>query len=954
MEIKKTYKNTNINTAALKAPTSFRGNNQSAISSPYAEFIPTYANFKSFVINKPDTNKKSVVFNSIYAGNNKESAKLREIFRSFLINDKTKGYIELQTFKAPYIGEGKIYQLSNGHKVVILPKPGPTVVTTFVKAGMLNEPPEVQGISHLLEHYISGRINKSKSANGRDSVNSMGVDFSGATALTHTGFKFMSSDCDESELAKILEISSKILDPKSFDKDLFEKEKDIILCENHIPKAFVANCVRGTISKFFTRNSNKGDYQGDEKFINNITKQKLIDYYNTWYTPDNMVTVIVGKVDPKNTVKCFIKNFGKQNNKKPKHNQKFYPSIKKEINKSDTYVTQDGKGDPIGVGIGYLASQNDDTKGKICIDALRYLTDSSFPDYSLGNKPSDPKVLLLTWPSICSNDMNVDIFNLLKTLCNYPIPNDLLDNIKLDLKKNFLKSNEGSNSLNNELGYSMLTTGDVKNYTNYLKTLENINSKDIHEFFKNYLPPDKEQRYIIRGKDKKNKADKKISFKGNLNKIDTSNTKEYNLDNNLQVIFDPAPGISLTSATLKIKPGKIKKHKPGTFKVLEFLLNGGPKILNNSIDLGIQANNQYIYLKMDCLPEKTLDSLKEIKKGIFNIPFTKSNFEDAKKSLKDVIKNDFKSSMDLVYDYLYSDYFHYNPSDSDILKNIENISLKDVKDLYNEFILNSKLSLVLTLPEEYGKKHQKELINYLEKNFPKTRKFNNFNNQNNPTLSNLKKKNIIATQSIPGEETVHIGKIFKIDEPLSLKEDASFEVLGMILGFGINSRLMQDFREKQRLSYHLGSWYLTDHLNRKEFRIELNTQTADSLNKKTNKDNLRKAFESIDKNLKALASITPQKSEIESSKKLAKNILLKKTETSRIRNYNLGNGLNTEYGINYLNKKLQSIDEVTPEDIQKAAKKLLAKNYAIAILANEESINRNKEYLSSLGEVKKV
>ena len=87
------------------------------------------------------------------------------------------------------------------------------------------------------------------------------------------------------------------------------------------------------------------------------------------------------------------------------------------------------------------------------------------------------------------------------------------------------------------------------------------------------MSSDKAQRYIVKPRKyvNKSKADKKISFSGNLNKIDTSGTKKYKLSNNLDVVFDPAPGISLTSATLKIKPGKIKKYKSGAYKILIYV-----------------------------------------------------------------------------------------------------------------------------------------------------------------------------------------------------------------------------------------------------------------------------------------------------------------------------------------------------------------------------------------------
>ena len=48
-------------------------------------------------------------------------------------------YKVLETFKLPNTGEGKVYQLRNGHKVIVLPKKGLTTINTYVGAGAYND-----------------------------------------------------------------------------------------------------------------------------------------------------------------------------------------------------------------------------------------------------------------------------------------------------------------------------------------------------------------------------------------------------------------------------------------------------------------------------------------------------------------------------------------------------------------------------------------------------------------------------------------------------------------------------------------------------------------------------------------------------------------------------------------------------------------------------------------------
>ena len=46
------------------------------------------------------------------------------------------------------------YKLANGQRVVIVPKDGPTVIKTYINTGSFNEPDNLRGISHYIEHNL--------------------------------------------------------------------------------------------------------------------------------------------------------------------------------------------------------------------------------------------------------------------------------------------------------------------------------------------------------------------------------------------------------------------------------------------------------------------------------------------------------------------------------------------------------------------------------------------------------------------------------------------------------------------------------------------------------------------------------------------------------------------------------------------------------------------------------
>ena len=48
-----------------------------------------------------------------------------------------------------------------------------------------------------------------------------------------------------------------------------------------------------------------------EFYFNALNRDIVLDYYNTWYTPDNTVTVIAGDVDVNETMQLVSKYYNK-------------------------------------------------------------------------------------------------------------------------------------------------------------------------------------------------------------------------------------------------------------------------------------------------------------------------------------------------------------------------------------------------------------------------------------------------------------------------------------------------------------------------------------------------------------------------------------------------------------------------------------------------------------------
>ena len=92
--------------------------------------------------------------------------------------------------------------------------------------------------------------------------------------------------------------------------------------------------------------------------------------------------------------------------------------------------------------------------------------------------------------------------------------------------------------------------------------------------------------------------------------------------------------------------------------------------------------------------------------------------------------------------------------------------------------------------------------------------------------------------------------------------------------------------------------------------------------------------------------------ELNNAKLSLKNSLLSGNESSLAKTFNLTGGiLNSYYGADYKNQMFKVIDEITVDDICKAAKYAFANKPVYSIAATKETLEYNNDYLKNLGDV---
>jgi zinc protease len=201
--------------------------------------------------------------------------------------------------------------LKNGLRVVIVQNKLAPVVTTEVNylVGSNEAPPGFPGMAHAQEHMMF-RGSKGLSADQlANLIAAMGGEFDADTQQTVTQY-FFTVPTDDLEVA--LHVSSIRMQGVLDDQDLWGEERGAIEQE-------VAQDFSNPMYVFYSRlleamyegTPYAHDALGTRPSFQKTTGAMLKTFYDTWYVPNNAILVIVGDMNPKETLDRVKKLFEK-------------------------------------------------------------------------------------------------------------------------------------------------------------------------------------------------------------------------------------------------------------------------------------------------------------------------------------------------------------------------------------------------------------------------------------------------------------------------------------------------------------------------------------------------------------------------------------------------------------------------------------------------------------------
>jgi len=909
---------------------------------------------------------------------------------------KTPGYREIQTFDVPFHDKGKLYKLDNGQKVVIISKPGPTTIKTFVNVGSFNEPDKIRGISHYIEHNL---FNGSKDLAPGEFVRELshrGAKYNASTDFAGTNYFIAAPIFKSEDLEKFINMHANLMLYPSYTPEMLEKEKGPVISEIEMyeddPYDKVVNLL---LKNLFNINNNyQGLVAGSTANISNLTRKDVLDYYNRWYSPDNMTTVVVGDVNPDETIKMVSKYFGTKDSKAKDINE-FVNKNNKHCENLDNPITQtkrvdikSNKVDTCIVAMGFTGPKNNDVKDTFAVLGLcSALTGNNNARLTKALKPfnvepecniniispdfNDPQAIQLASNFAPGSEEEglKTVYSVIYDMANNPVSDNELNIIKNNMKNGLNLISESSMGLSDLLGEALVGRGNLRAFTDIEKNIDELTAQDIQNAAKKYLDLNKTSIVVLHPKDQevvtnpskinfKGKAVKPLSFGSTVKSMDAGTVTEYNLNNNLRLALNNSSSSVRAAAVLQIKSDEIYPAKPGTAEILSLMLNKGTRkyseeqlhdiIALNNLGITPLADAESILISANCPDDKLPMSVDIMKEIVYNPDLSEEKFNKAKEELRVMLSSETKNPSDRVLETLYPNHpYGYTPRL--VLENIDRLELKDVKDLYNSLINNSQGRAVVAANFDKNPQVKDEAFKSLA-DLPKYREYKFVNNFKYEPL----KENTVITESEERNQA-HIVQMFKIQESGNVKDMAAMLLLNDILGGTSDSRLFNDLREKQKLAYRVGSKYITNG-KAGQLAMEIKTTTKNS-NPSENAElakNVQRSLDGFKKHIQMLSAEPPPPSELEDAKLSLKSSLIFGSESTAGKASFTIEGMNTPYGTTYNTELLKAIDEIQPVDIQKAAIFYLNKPSVVSLIASKDTIAANKDYLSKLSSNGKV
>jgi len=398
------------------------------------------------------------------------------------------------------------YILDNGIKVVTykMPEMKSVSVGLWLNVGSRLETPENNGVSHFIEHMLFKGTQRRSSKKISQIFDAIGGQLNAFTGKECTCFYTKT-------LSNHLELSIDVLSDMFFDSLFSENdialERNVVLEEIDMYEDSPEELVNDLIANTVWKDSLGYPILGSRKNIEEITREKILDYKNKNYTFNRIVISVAGNFNEKELLKYLNKYFNREMKEKSKiiYQKNDFCSgnvVKnKEIEQAHICIAYPGlnsKDDLVysmlalnlvlGGGMSSRLFQEIREKRGLAYSVFSYtssyMKEGLFSIYAGCNPKNYKKVINI-------------IDKQIEKLINKKLSNREINSAKEQLKGNFLLGLENTTSLMSYGGKSECLWNEIETFDEVLKQINDVSAESINEIIDRIFTQNKKAIAIV-------------------------------------------------------------------------------------------------------------------------------------------------------------------------------------------------------------------------------------------------------------------------------------------------------------------------------------------------------------------------------------------------------------------------------------------------------------------------
>ena len=839
---------------------------------------------------------------------------------------------------AVYAADFTVQKLPNGQTIVVQEVKNNPIVTidTWVKTGSINETDENSGVSHFLEHLFFKGTKKHPAGEFDRILESKGAIINAATSKDFTHY-YITIPSEYFDTA--LELHADMLTDPQLPRKELEMERKVVLEEIAKDENTPSRKVYENLNTLmYTQHPYKRKVIGSADVVSTIRREEILDYFNKYYSPSNMITLVIGDIDTNTAIEKVSKAFDTEYKKPLRKTFRAERPLTSQKRNTEYTDTQSGY---IMIGFRGVNISDSDTYALDVLSQVlgggkasrlyRDIKEQKGLAYSISASNSslrDDGIFFISANFIPANSEKVEkaIFNEIENIKKYGVTEEELNTAKKMIEQDTYYSRESTSNIASEIGYIMTVSGDTDIYKNYVSNIKKVSANDVQRVAQKYLGVNKSAISIALPKDMENA---KVPAKSNhtAQKIsESAGIEKFKIDNNSTLIVNKHNNNDIIAMSIIAKGGEFIEKIAGEGTLTAGLMLKGTKkyssqelaqlMEESGIKISPNCNEDYFTINVQTTTSQ-IDLTLEILNEVLNNALL-DDYELEKKRTE--ILNKIKQRRDVPMNVALENYktliFEnsvYSHTNKVLEKTIPTVTRKDVVSYYQR-MLDSK-NIIISVN---GDVDTNKLINAFGSMFS-DRKMPEFNYSKykvtkltSPKTSAVKIKDLQTAWLFYGWQTAGVK---------DKKDFVTLKVLNTMLGSGMSSRLFRNLREQDGLAYQLGSSY-TPHVLGGNFMAYVGT----------NPETLNYSKEKVLKEIEKLKMEFVSDSELADAKARLKGGFILALETNSEKASVVGNFEAIGFGYNFLPTYIKMIDEVTASDIIRVANKYFNNIYVESIV----------------------